>query len=101
MSPDTLRTLRILAGLTQLGLAASLGVHRTTVARWETGKLPIPRWVELAIVVQLLAHRAHQRKDWMNARVFARPDDSLGEAWEDVYRRMEDLIRRLEARNEQ
>ena len=46
---DTLRTLRILAGLTQLGLAASLGVHRTTVARWETGKLPIPRWVELAM----------------------------------------------------
>lgn len=42
-----------------------------------------------------------QRKDWMNARVLARPDDSLGEAWEDVYRRMEDLIRRLEARNEQ
>lgn len=42
-----------------------------------------------------------QRKDWMNARAFARPDDSLGEAWEDVYRRMEDLIRRLEARNEQ
>ena len=49
MRPDTLRTLRTLAGLTQSGLAASLGVHRVTVARWETGRIPIPRWVELAM----------------------------------------------------
>lgn len=49
MQPDTLRALRVLAGLTQSGLAASLGVHRTTVARWETGRSPIPRWVELAM----------------------------------------------------
>lgn len=49
MSPETLLALRTLAGLTQSGLAASLGVHRTTVARWETGRSPIPRWVELAM----------------------------------------------------
>lgn len=49
MSPETLLALRTLAGLTQSGLATSLGVHRTTVARWETGRSPIPRWVELAM----------------------------------------------------
>ena len=49
MQSDTLRTLRTLAGLTQSGLAASLGVHRVTVTRWETGAVPIPQWVELAL----------------------------------------------------
>lgn len=49
MSPDTLRNLRTLAGLSQSGLAASLGVHRVTVARWETGVVPIPQWVGLAL----------------------------------------------------
>ena len=49
MSPETLIALRTLAGLTQSGLSDALGVHRTTVARWETGKVPIPRGVELAM----------------------------------------------------
>ena len=26
-----------------------LGISRSTVARWETGKTPIPKWVELAM----------------------------------------------------
>lgn len=49
LHPETLVTLRTLAGLTQSGLSSALGVHRTTIARWETGKLPIPKWVELAM----------------------------------------------------
>jgi transcriptional regulator with XRE-family HTH domain len=49
MKPETLIALRKLAGLTQSGLAASLGVHRVTVARWESGASPIPHWVELAM----------------------------------------------------
>ena len=49
MNPETLVTLRTLAGLTQSGLASVLGISRATVARWETGKLPIPKWVELAM----------------------------------------------------
>lgn len=49
MTPDTLRSLRTLAGLSQSGLAAYLGVHRVTVTRWETGTSPIPQWVGLAL----------------------------------------------------
>jgi transcriptional regulator with XRE-family HTH domain len=49
VTPETLVALRTLAGLTQSGLSALLGVHRTTVARWETGKIPIPHWVERTI----------------------------------------------------
>lgn len=50
----TVRDLRRMAGLSQAALAASLGVHRTTVARWETGVLPIPKWVELAFRESLI-----------------------------------------------
>jgi DNA-binding XRE family transcriptional regulator len=49
MKPDTLRNLRVLAGLSQEGLAVSLGVSRRTIIRWEGGAWPIPRWVELAL----------------------------------------------------
>ena len=49
MSPETLLALRTLAGMSQSRLAASLGVHRVTVTRWETGAVPIPQWVELAL----------------------------------------------------
>ena len=49
MTPETLVTLRTLAGLTQTGLASALGISRATVARWESGKMPIPKWVELAM----------------------------------------------------
>ena len=49
ISPETLIDLRTLAGLTQSGLSDALGISRSTVARWEGGKLPIPPWVELAM----------------------------------------------------
>ena len=47
MLPETLVALRTLAGLTQTGLSSALGVSRSTIARWENGKAPIPKWVEL------------------------------------------------------
>ncbi len=36
-------------GLTQIELAEQLGVSNNTVARWENGRLPISRIVELAM----------------------------------------------------
>jgi DNA-binding XRE family transcriptional regulator len=49
ISTETLIALRTLAGLTQTGLSSALGVSRSTVARWETGKVAIPKWAELAM----------------------------------------------------
>ena len=49
LQPETLVTLRTLAGLTQAGLASAFGISRATAARWESGKVPIPKWVELAM----------------------------------------------------
>ena len=49
MTPETLVTLRTLAGLTQSGLASAFGISRATVARWESDKTPIPKWAELAM----------------------------------------------------
>jgi len=49
MTPNNLRNLRMLAGLSQEGLAVALGISRRTIIRWEAGAWPIPRWVELAL----------------------------------------------------
>lgn len=48
MDSSILLKLRILAGLSQSGLADRFGISRATVARWEAGASPIPKWVELA-----------------------------------------------------
>jgi transcriptional regulator with XRE-family HTH domain len=45
--PAELRAWRKTTNLTQKGLAAKLGVTANTVARWERGEQPIPRWVRL------------------------------------------------------
>lgn len=45
--------LRAAAGVTQAGLAASLGVDRTTVTKWETGQ-SMPRADMLPKVARLL-----------------------------------------------
>lgn len=39
---------RIRLGLTQLEAAEVLGVHRVTVARWETGACAMPRLIGMA-----------------------------------------------------
>lgn len=42
MTPAAFKQARILLELTQSQLAAVMGIHQTTVARWESGALPIP-----------------------------------------------------------
>lgn len=42
MEPKTFAGLRHLLGITQQELADRIGVHRGTVARWETGKRKVP-----------------------------------------------------------
>ena len=51
MTPDEFRALRKRLGLTQAQLAApaALGMSRDQILRYETGRAPIPRVVELAI----------------------------------------------------
>jgi predicted transcriptional regulator len=51
MTPDEFRaTVRIL-GLRQRLLARALGVEQSTVYRWSSGKLPVPRYVELCLTL--------------------------------------------------
>mgnify|MGYP000872942133 CR=1 FL=1 len=45
--------LRILAGFTQAGLSDLWGVHRVTIARWESGALPVPAWATRLIVFEV------------------------------------------------
>ena len=46
MTPRELRDLRTGRAHSQRQLAAVLGVAGNTVARWERGERPIPRWVD-------------------------------------------------------
>jgi transcriptional regulator with XRE-family HTH domain len=49
VTPDELRAARAKLGLTQLALARALGVTQVTVARWETGVLPIDKRTAMAV----------------------------------------------------
>jgi transcriptional regulator with XRE-family HTH domain len=49
-TPAGLRAWRNARGLSQTALAAELDVFWTTINRWENGKTPIPRSVELALL---------------------------------------------------
>jgi DNA-binding XRE family transcriptional regulator len=42
MDAQTFKTHRKRLHATQTELAAALGVHRVTLARWETGVIPVP-----------------------------------------------------------
>ena len=57
MKSDDVRRMRERLGWTQEDLARELGVHRVTVARWETGEHSVP-----APVAKLLARFAAERK---------------------------------------
>jgi DNA-binding transcriptional regulator YiaG len=54
MNPETFRTLRKRARLTQSGLAALWGIHRATVGRWESGDIEIPVWAARLIERELM-----------------------------------------------
>lgn len=56
MTPDDLRAIRRALGLSQEGLAAAVGVHRVTVARWELGTHHVPPPVE-RLMRRLLAEQ--------------------------------------------
>jgi len=49
-------------GLTQTAFATYLGVHRLTVHAWCSGKLPVPRYVE--VIVSLLTQLNEPRSSW-------------------------------------
>jgi transcriptional regulator with XRE-family HTH domain len=50
VKPDELQRIREALGMTQAELADELGVHRVTVARWETGDRTIPEPVARLIL---------------------------------------------------
>jgi DNA-binding transcriptional regulator YiaG len=54
VTPKELKRARSLLGLTQQQLAASVGVHLVTLARWETGVHRIPKAVA-ALLHRLVA----------------------------------------------
>jgi DNA-binding transcriptional regulator YiaG len=49
MDPKTVKRIRTQAGLTQPQLAARLGVHRVTVAKWEAGALVVPKMAAILL----------------------------------------------------
>lgn len=49
MTPDKLKTWRTKNGHTQESLSEALGVHRVTLARWESGDREIPHFLALAL----------------------------------------------------
>jgi DNA-binding XRE family transcriptional regulator len=51
MTPTELYDIRTGRAHSQRQLAAVLGVAGNTVARWERGERPIPRWVDQSLAV--------------------------------------------------
>jgi transcriptional regulator with XRE-family HTH domain len=49
MTPTELQRARRAAKATQEAFARRLGVHTRTLSRWETGAVPVPRWVWLVL----------------------------------------------------
>ena len=50
MRPTELRRWLKAHPLTQRAVAERLGVHEVTLSNWVHGRLPIPKWVALALV---------------------------------------------------
>ncbi len=49
MTPTDLKSTRKSLGLSAERLAALVGVTRDAVQKWEAGRRPIPRWLELVL----------------------------------------------------
>lgn len=56
-----MRTIRRELGLSQVELAGKLGLHQTTISRFETGELPIDERTALAL--DALKARARPQQD--------------------------------------
>ena len=67
MTPEQLRQARAAGGATQSELAQTLGVTSNTVARWERGELPIPRYVGL--IIELMKDLTRTQHELQRERV--------------------------------
>lgn len=72
MKPEELRQERLASSgsvqRTQSDLAESLGVASNTVARWERGDLPIPKWVDQTIALMRRLDRTELALDRERAK---------------------------------
>ena len=82
MSPIELRARREALGFTQSSMAEYLRVKQATVSRWESGKPPVPDWVEPIMdrLEQTVEDLIDRTVDLVNgigpgAVLFAYPDD--------------------------
>lgn len=57
MTPAEMKQLREEMELTQTELAQELGVDMMTVSRWERGRHPIPKYIDLAVSYLKLRRR--------------------------------------------
>ena len=62
MTPAEMKQKRALLGWTQTQLARALGVHKITVAKWETGAWPILTMTELAVNYLVLTNGRRRAK---------------------------------------
>jgi len=65
MTSDELRAALARLQLRQVALAAALGVHRVTVARWASGRVEVPRHVAawLALYARAQADASPSREE--------------------------------------
>ena len=62
MKPAEFTRLRERLELKQSGLATELNVQRSTVSRWESGEVAIPKVAELAVRYLLLVRQNNRSK---------------------------------------
>jgi DNA-binding XRE family transcriptional regulator len=66
-------------GMTQSAMGEFLGVASNTVARWEAGRLPIPRWAERMIAL---------RDDLADTKMALAREQASNERLRERYRRL-------------
>lgn len=62
MTPKELRQARDALGMTQAEFAAAVNTTRVSIARYETGVHPVPRWMPIALRGLALQPRAPQKR---------------------------------------
>jgi transcriptional regulator with XRE-family HTH domain len=84
LSENRLKVLRNASGMTRQDLADESGVDRLTIARWETGKLPIPEEY-IAVLADRLGSDASFLMGWDRAES---PAEELSPAEEQTERQV-------------